>query len=370
MLRVSTHSQRIDRWLGNGEAQRISDGMKGWYGPPIPIFGVPGNVYATGGVYGGDFCGRINGGYFTDLADYATARFKRTFRNWSHEQTHTLNMGFSSLSDLISEATTGGKLQQLYFTKVGGAAVAAVGQSVDTWGAGTFPAAAANPASMPTGTSFTKSNTAALQFVNPGGSDTLHVTTITASANATGTMMLYDRLWAGNNSLNATSNTGLNLGLTRYANSTSNSAGNFVTPVVVSGANATATNLTVNYSNQAGSANANTTAIAFRVSAANLNIGLAAGQWFIPLNAGDTGLSNMSAVYSSGAQAAICAWTVGHPIAFVPFPVANIPFILDGINSAFNLTQVWTDAALAFMSWCQAATTQIAFQGQIQLVSG
>ena len=365
-MNTSTHSQRLDRWLGSGIAEQMSRGMKGWYGPPIPLFGVPGHVYAMGN---GDFCGAIKGGYFADLASYSTERFKRVVRNWSTEQYFTAGMGFASLSDLISEATTGGKAQVLAFTKVG-AAVAAVGQTVDYWNLGNVPIGAGAPASLPGGTNFTSASAAALQYVNPGGSDTMHVTTITAQCNSVGALLMYDRLWAGNNSLNATSNTGLNLGLTRYANSTCNAAGNFVTPIVLSGANATATNLTVNYSNQAGSANANSAAIAFRASAANNNVGLAAQQWFIPLNAGDTGLSNMSAVYSSGAQAAVCQWVVGHPIALVPAAVANIPFILDGINSAFNLTQVWPSACLALMDWCKGATTAAAWQGFIQVVSG
>lgn len=364
---ISTHSQRLERWLGPEIVEQMSTGMRGWYGPPIPLFGVPGNVYATGD---GDFVGAIKGGFFGALADYGTEKFKRICRNWSREQMHTAGMGFSSLSDLISEATTGGKAQTLTFKK-DGVAVAAVGQSVDMWGSGgTLPAQGAAAANLAGGTNYTSANSSALKFIDPAGGDTLHLTTMTVQCNTTGTMMLYDRLWAGNASLQSTSQTGINMSLTRYANSTSNAAGNFIAPVVNAYANATATNLTINYSNQAGSANANSAAVAFRVSSANHNIGLAATQWFIPLNAGDYGVSNMSAVYSSGAQNAYCSWVCYHPLALVPTPVANMPFILDGINSAFNLVQIWPAACMSFIDWNKTVTGAAAYAGLIQVVSG
>lgn len=363
----TTHSQRLERWLGPEVTEQLSTGMRGWYGPPIPLFGVPGNVYACGD---GDFCGAIKGGYFGDLVSYGTEKFKRICQNWSREQMHTAGMGFTSLSDLINEATTGGKAQTLPFLK-NGVVVAAVGQSVDMWGAGgTLPAQGVAAASMAGGTNYTSANTGAINYVNPGGADTMHVTTMTVHCNTTGTLMLYDRLWAGNNVLNATSNTGINMALTRYANSTSNAAGNFIAPVVNAYANATATNLTINYSNQAGSANSNNSAYAFRVSSANHNIGLAATQWFLPLNAGDTGVTNMSAAYSSGAQNAICSWVCFHPLALVPCPIANIPFILDGINSAFNLVQIYNSAAMSFMDWNKSVTGAAAYTGLLQIVSG
>jgi hypothetical protein len=53
----------------------------------------------------------------------------------------------------------------------------------------------------------------------------------------------------------------------------------------------------------------------------------------------------------------------------IPQPVANVGVVLDGINSAFNLVEVKTDACLAFLELkgIGSATT---YTGQVVLVSG
>ena len=59
------HSDRVQRWLGD-EAYKISDAMRDWYGPPVLVSRVPGEVYAT---KGGEFVGRIDGGGFMSLLE-------------------------------------------------------------------------------------------------------------------------------------------------------------------------------------------------------------------------------------------------------------------------------------------------------------
>ena len=44
-----THSDRLERWLGADQVQRVTDSMREWYGPPIALAGVPGNVRAAKG---------------------------------------------------------------------------------------------------------------------------------------------------------------------------------------------------------------------------------------------------------------------------------------------------------------------------------
>ena len=54
-MKLSTHSQQLERWIGGDTIEHLSRSMNGWYGPPIALAGVPGEVFATGD---GDFIGR------------------------------------------------------------------------------------------------------------------------------------------------------------------------------------------------------------------------------------------------------------------------------------------------------------------------
>lgn len=96
-----THSDRLDRWLGPGQTEVYSKMFREWHGPPVALAGVPGAVYVA---KGGDFVGPIEGGGFANLIDFAEQRQRRIFRNFARRQSRTLNAGFASLSDLISEA--------------------------------------------------------------------------------------------------------------------------------------------------------------------------------------------------------------------------------------------------------------------------
>lgn len=361
-MRLSTHSQRLERWLGAETAQHVSDTMRDWYGPPIPLAGVPGLVYVG---RGGDFVGPIRGGYASCLADYAWARWQRIVRGTIRRA--TLNTGFASLSDLITEATTGGKSQFLMYQKTGVAGPAAT-SSAPLWAQGAMPAAGANAAAAPGGTIPDNTTTGGLKQADPGGSDTLHLTTWTGTpATAVGSLMLYDYLFGVNNSVNAT-NTAVTGVPTRYQ--TTNAAGSFVSARVTTVLSATATNFTVTYMDQDGNTAEAAAAIAARVSAAVQTIPLTQPAWFVPLNADDTGLRKITNVQSSGANTGVVDWIIGHPLAILPQPQVNVPFVLDGINSAFSLVKIETDACLALMEYFKSATGAATYNGMIQVVSG
>ena len=51
-------------------------------------------------------------------------------------------------------------------------------------------------------------------------------------------------------------------------------------------------------------------------------------------------------------------------------PIANRLQELDGIMTAFNLTRIFDDAALAFLSLAQASTTATNFNMQFETVAG
>jgi hypothetical protein len=354
----------VERWLGAELANGIAARTKGWHGPPIPVAGVPGRVYVGGD---GDFMGPIRGGGFASFADYLAERYKRAMRLAAMRSMSRLNTGFASLSDLITEATTGGKSQYLMYQKTGVAGPAAT-SSAFLWAQGVIPTAGANAGAAAGGTVPDNTTTGGLKQADPGGADTLHLTTWTGlPATAVGSLMLFDYLFGVNNSVNAT-NTAVTGVPTRYQ--TTNAAGSFVSARVTTVLSATATNFTVTYMDQDGNTAEAAAAVAARVSAAVQTIPLTQPLWFIPLNAGDTGARKITNVQSSGANTGVVDWIIGHPLAILPQPQVNVPFILDGINSAFNLVQIQTDACLALLEYFKSATGAATYNGMIQVVSG
>lgn len=367
----STHSALLERWIGADQVERVSQSMRQWYGPPIAIANVPGRVYAC---RGGDFCGPIKGGYFASLADFAAQRARRIIRNVARRQARTLNAGFSSLSDLIAEATTGGKSQFLMFTKAGTAGT--VGRSNSLWTVGAWPAIGAAGGTTGTGAPRTKATTGALTQMNAAGGDQLHLVTMTVQGAIAGQiLLLYDRLWDMTHTMTVDPRScDAANPPTRYQTAAL-APGNFLSGEVTTVLPAATPTVTFDYVDQDGN---NVTGPAFSTifSGAAVNtVPFTAPSWFYPLNPADQGLRSLqnsaNAVDLSAAMASgVVTWFIGHPLVFVPCALANTPVILDGINSAFNLMRIYDDACLAFMEIMKGATNATSWNGQIQLVSG
>ena len=148
--------------------------------------------------------------------------------------------------------------------------------------------------------------------------------------------------------------------------------GTFVSGEITTALSATAHNITVTYVDQDGNAAEAATAYAAPVSAVANRTPTVAGQWFVPLNGTDTGARYLTNITQSTITSVtgVTNWFLGHPLAFMPFAVANIPQVLDGINSAFNLVRIYDDACLAFMTPAVASAATIVHTGQIKLASG
>lgn len=364
-----THSDKLDRWLGAGQTEVYSQMFRDWYGPPVALAGVPGAVYVT---KGGEFVGPIKGGGFANLIDFAEQRQRRVFRNWAQRQSRTMNAGFSSLSDLISEATSGGKAQMLTYSKVPTTATTA-GNANSCWAFGTLPATGGTGGTSGTGRKTTRTTTGALKQENAAGGDTLHLTTWTAQATAVSSLMLYDRLWDMTyNHATALSTAVDSANRPDRYQTTGLAPGNFISGEVTTALSATAHNITVTYVDDAGNTAEAAAAYAAPASAVAGRAPLVAGNWFVPLNSGDFGARYLTNIAQSTITSVtgIANWWVGHPIAMMPFPVANVPFVLDGINSAFNLQRIYDDACLAFYTPSIATAATITYTGLIQLVSG
>lgn len=372
----STHSDKIEAWLGTTATNAMSNHMRGWYGDPILLADIPGAVHVTGD---GDFIGPIKAGKATTLLDHIRSKERRIMRNWAKRNALTMNAGFSSLSDLISEATTGGKRQDFWFNKVGTAAGAS-GQPMSLWNVGNFPAAGGSGGAAPNGTVTTNASTGALPFTNAAGGDTLHMTYGMLTASVANAIMVYDRLWhctynhATATSTTVTINSGS--GVTRYASTTPGNpdyaGGNFICGEVTTALSGTAHNITITYQDQANNTAEAAAAYAAPVSAAANRLTLASPNWFMRLNSGDTGVINITNISQSTITSVtgVSNFFIGHPLFMLTCPLANIPGILDGINSAFSLVRIFDNACLAMLELPKTATTATTYSGQITLVSG
>jgi hypothetical protein len=377
MRDLSTHSGKLERYLGAEEVRRMSEAMANWYGPPIAVAGVPGKVFAH---RGGDFRGRIATGGFASalcVAESFTRRMGRAFRRTARRQGAQANMpGFSSLSDLISEATVANKKQTFTFNRTGPTGVVGVTSSLHKLGP--QPAAGAAAAAAPGGTPSTSATLGAMPFNNPAvGGDTSHFVGAQVLASvAPSTLLLYDRLFAVAKTMNSTATEAVTGVPTRYQNTTpgtvDSAEGNFLfVEVGLTALAATAHNWTAcNYQDQGNAAGVlpsltgNSGAIVHRLDHP-------VNQWFAPLATGDTGIRNLTQMQCSALVATgLIDFVIGHPIAWFPCFVANTACLVDGINTAFNLVRIFDSACLNLLEITKPATTATNYSGTIDYCAG
>lgn len=374
----STHAGKLERWLGHETVEQISASMKDWYGPPILV----GNVPSVGGVYarrGGDFVGKLNGGGFMGLVENIIERAKvaeanrraRVERLWKERRLVEARAGFSSLSDLIAERTAG-KGYEYFFQKVGTTGVVAVTNSL--WRVGNQPAAAGAASNAPGGDALTDASAGAFPFTNPTGGDTQHFVNaeVTASV-AANTLLLYDRLFQVNKTMSSTATEAVTGVPTRYqaGSGADYSAGNFLFVETQAALGATAHNWTTClYTDQDGNTGATLPSLTGNNAGIINRLDHPASQWFAPLATGDTGIRALTQMQCSASVTGTIAFVIGHPLAFLPCPVANMVCITDGINTAFSLHRIFDDACLAFLEVTKPATTATTYSGRFQAVAG
>lgn len=91
----ATHSDRLERWLGKEQVERISRQFGGFY-YPVALHGVPGNVHI---MPGGDFCGEIKAGSFLSKHDGAATVLKK-LRAIAEQKARRAN-AFGTLLDML-----------------------------------------------------------------------------------------------------------------------------------------------------------------------------------------------------------------------------------------------------------------------------
>lgn len=367
------HADRIERYLGADKVAHISNAMRGFYWP-VAVHGVAGKVWA---MPGGDFCGEIRGGEEVAAVERAMDTVKRIERaRFARRAMSRKQLGaFANLSAIITAATSG-KKQDIIFQKTGVAANA-IGNSNELWTRAGQPAAGVTAGAAPGGTVYTASNTGALGFKNIATANGAHFTTGAVTASVAGnSLLLYDRLFAVAKTMNSTTTEAVTGVPTRYQNQTTGAedyiGGNFCFPANTTTAlAATAHNWTVcQYTNQGGTAAQSFTSVAGVSSCVIGGVDLAVGNWFLPLGSGDVGVKALTQMQCSAAVATgAIHFVIGHPIAILPCPVANMMCIVDGINTAFNLTRVYDNACLTFLELTKPSTTATNYSGVITTVN-
>jgi hypothetical protein len=372
-MTLHTHSDRLERWLGAEEVANLSRAMKDFYWP-IAVHGVPGSVFA---MPGGDFTGEIRAGKEVS----AVERASDTLRRMRNAQRARMAMSqrqlgaFSNLSALIA-AATGGKAQNFTYTKTG-SAVAAIGNAADLWTSAGQPGAGAAGSAAPGGKAWTNADAGSLKYANPVNANTGHFATGYVSASVvSNTLLLYDRLLSVVKTMASTTTEAVTGTFSRYQSATTTNAdyigGNFCFPsnptTILA---ATAHNWTVcQYTDQAGNTANSFPTIAGLSACAVHAIDLAVGNWFMPLASGDVGVKALTQMQCDASVATgTIDFNVGHPIAFFPAPIANMICVIDGINTAFNLTNIYDNACLAFLEMPKPATTATTYGGQVTIVA-
>lgn len=366
----STHAGKLERWLGKEQVENISTSMRGWYGKrPILVGGVPG----AGGVWcgrGGDFVGRIDGGDFVGLAERCVERLDHAVAKIAGR--HRMH-GFSSLSDLINEVSNFGKRKDFTFSKVGTTSV--VGGTNSFWRVGNYPAAGLAASNAPIGRTLTDADQGAFFFVNPTAGDTQHfVRADIMSSNAPRSLLLYDRLFEVNKTMSSTAAETVTGSPSRYQNTADDQPdsrdGNFLAIEIQAALGNTAHNwTTVTYTDHNGNA-ATLPSLTGNASGIINRLDHPVNQWFAPLAVGDNGIGTLTQMQCSASVTGTVAFFIGHPIAFLPTIVTNMMTIVDGINTAFNLTRIFDDAALAFLDVNAPSTTAPTINGMFATASG
>ena len=293
-------------------------------------------------------------------------------------------MGFSSLDDLISEITAG-KFNRADFNKITGAVAYTAGRWYDASALGGTPVANAWAGTSLAWTSCNETAGNGTQIfglphggaVSPDTKHGLNVSVVSAVATAVpGVLMLVDMqgYYPG---INMNSSSAQNLTGTpslRYAN------GAGVRPylVIVTSSGATAHNVAISYTNQAGTSGralgATTSCTASAITPHITHAGTAANNYgpFLPLAGGDTGVQSVQSLTLSAASlAGTAALVLARPILSIPITTAGVAAERDLVNQLPSLPRIIDGACLTWLYFAGAATgASTNFYGAIEFANG
>ncbi len=94
------------------------------------------------------------------------------------------------------------------------------------------------------------------------------------------------------------------------------------------------------------------------------------GQWFVPLESGDTGIKAWTQMQASAAVATGVIWfMIGHPLGFMLFPQANGLLPFDWLTNRDQAPRIFDNACVAFMEPLKPATTATNYTGRLVATS-
>lgn len=293
-------------------------------------------------------------------------------------------MPFTSMDDIISEITNG-KFTRVDFNKITGAAAYTAGRWYDFSALNGFPVANTFAGTALNWTSCNETlgngtNIFGIQHSGNVSPDTKHIMNVSAiTAVATGVpaqLMLVDLqgYYPGINMNVATSQTLVGTPTLRYANG----AGVRAYLVTNTTTGATAHNLSVSYTNQAGTSG-RTLPVAVSCTASSIaphisHSGTAANNYgpFLPLDSGDTGIRSVQSVQLSAASGAGTASLVlARPLLTLPLTAAGVASERDLLNQLPSLPKIEDGACLVWLYFSGAATAASTnFYGAIEVAWG
>jgi len=197
----------------------------------------------------------------------------------------------------------------------------------------------------------------------------------TAATGVPGTLMLVDLqgYWPGISNNTTSAQTLIGTPAPRYTNG----EGLRLYQVQTAVAGATAQNIALSYTDQAGNTG-NTLPVTVTMTASAIaghisHSGVAANNYgpFLPLASGDTGVRNVATVTMSAANTGTFALCLARPLAQITLSVAGLMTEKDLLNQIPSLPQVKDGACLVWLYGAGAATAaSTTFAGSIEVVHG
>lgn len=357
----STHSGRLERWLGKDRVGQLSSSMHGWYWKPIPLLDCPGGVRVGAD---GDFTGPFERGVFMSALDALETSVRRA----ATVPKYGFHAGFTSISDALARASGGfSQLPGGQFAKTGPTGVLGVTSSLHKLGA--QPAAGVAAAAAPGGTAYVDSDTGGMVFTNPAAGTLRLVGADVAASVINHTLLLYDRTFAVAKTMNSTATEAVTGVPTRYQSTTSTDesyiGGNFgFVEVGLTALAATAHNWTTCLYTDQANASSTLPSLTGNSAAITHRLDHPAQQWFAPLESGDVGIKAWTQMQCSALVATgLINFVIGHPLGFMSFPVINSVLPFDWLTNRNQAPCIFPDAYLAFLEINKPATTATTYTG-------
>lgn len=278
-------------------------------------------------------------------------------------------MAWTSVDDMISEITSG-KFTRIDWNKITGGAAYTAGRWYELSSLGGTPIANAFAGTSLAWTACDEATGNGTQIfgmnhggdVSPDSKRLLNASAISAVATAVPSqLMLVDMCgyWPGINMNTLSAQTLTGTPTLRYTNG----VGVRAALAIRTTTGATAHNLSMSYTNQAGtSGRALPVTVSCTASAITPHIthsGTAANNYgpFLPLASGDTGIQNVASVTLSAASGAgTAALVLYKPIMTIPLTTASVATERDFVNQIPSLPEIKDDACLTWLYFAGAAT--------------